>query len=277
MKLQNTETARIRIAAANGFRTAVAAVALIVAGCGGGGGGGNSPVAVDTVQPPAAANAFTVTGDSYGMQSATYLSSTKSTLGLVLRAAIATSMTDPDFRTVARIDIPNPAAVSAGTVYALGAGTPGLPAFPGTVYFFNGHPSSLLQTTGGTISFTSYGTGAGQTVAGSFSADILDGSDSAIPKGSYTVSADFSFGTGSSAAVSPAPSPVPAGAAESYSAGCASCHTLGSLDTAAGSGGEVGLKGGKLGAMFPSNGAGHQGIALSAAQVTALKVLLNAN
>jgi hypothetical protein len=280
MKVRNGATIRISSAVRHGAGAAVISLALLFAGCGGG-GGGSAPAAVNSVDPGPpvqTANAsFAITGDDYGVQNATYLAATKSSNGLVLRAAIASSMTDPSFQTVSRIDIPNPGAVAAGVTYALGTAKGGAPAFPGTVYFFNGHASTLLQTAGGSITFTSYGSNPGDLVSGSFTAVIVDGNDSATPKASYSVAANFSFTAGAFGPILPAPVPVPAAAGSVYSANCASCHTLGTLDTAPGVGPELALKGGKLNALFSAGAAGHQGVLLTASDLSAVKILLNAN
>ena len=62
-----------------------------------------------------------------------------------------------------------------------------------------------------------------------------------------------------------------------YEDNCASCHTLGSLDLASATGPELSLKGGKLNTLYSSGAAGHQGITLAASELSALKILLNAN
>lgn len=279
MKVRNGEMIQISSAVKKGASAAIISLALLLSGCGGG-GGGSAPAAVNTVDPggpvQTANSSFAIISDNYGVQNATYLAATKSSLGLVLRAAIASSMTDPDFQTVARIDIPNPSAVAAGVTYSLGAAG-GAPAFPGTAYFFNGHASTMLQTSAGTISFTSYGSNPGDLVSGSFSAVVVDGNDSATPKPSYSISANFSFKTGDFGPILPAPLPVPTIAASTYNANCASCHTLGTLDAAPGTGPELALKGGKLSTLYSAGVAGHQGVILAAAELSALKILLNAN
>jgi len=278
MKVRNSESAPLEIATGNCLKAALLSLALLFAGCGGG-GGGSAPAAVNSVTsatPVQAANSLSITSDNYGMANATYLAATKSNAGLVLRAAIASSMTDQNFKTVTRIDIGDPGAVTTGT-YSLGGATGGAPAFPGTVYFFNGHPSSMLQTVGGTITFTSYGSNPGEAVSGSFTAQVLDGNDTATPKGSYTIAANFSFTTGSFGPILPAPVPVPLFATSLYSANCASCHALGSLATAQGSGPDLSLQGGKLNTLFGAGSPGHKGITLADAEISALKVLLNVN
>ena len=279
MEPRKGATTRIEMAVRHGLSAAFISLALIISGCGGG-GGGSAPAAVNTAGQgapvPSSDASFAITGDDYGVQNATYLAATRSSNGLVLRAAIASSMTDPEFRTVSRIDIPDPGAVATGVAYSL-AGASGAPAFPGTVYLFNGHASTMLQTAAGSITFTSYGSNPGDLVAGSFSAVVVDGNDSATPKPSYTVAANFSFRTGGFGPILPAPLPVPAQAASIYSANCASCHSLGTLDSTQGTGPELALKGGKLNTMFSAGAAGHQGITLAVSELSAVKILLNAN
>jgi hypothetical protein len=256
------------------FRVSLLILTLILSACGGG-GSGSGPTAVgtdssgsSTARPEAS---FTITGDDYGVENSTYLSATPSGSSLVLRAAVASSMTDPNYRTVSRIDIDAPAAVSAGASYSLGSATPGT-RFPGTFYLFNGHQSTLLQTVGGNISFSAFGTNPGDTISGSFSARILDGADSANPV--YTVSGSFNFKSGGYGALLPAPTPVPAGASSIFARSCASCHALGNLAPLQGSGPDLALKGGKLDAVL---NAGHKGITMAGADLSALKILLNVN
>ncbi|MCM0080463.1 cytochrome c [Geomonas sp. Red32] len=263
-----------------GLKGAMVALALTLAACGGGGGGGNSPAAVNNassqpVQSAAAANgSFLFTTDNYGMENANFVCATSSNLGLVLRAAVATGVTDPNFRTVARIDVATPGQLATGTSYSLDPAASSY-QFPGAVYFFNGHQSTLLKTVGGTISFTSLGTASGQAISGTFDAQVEDDSDPAKPV--YRVAASFSFASEGAGAILPAPAPVPAIAASTYNANCAACHTLGSLDSTQGSGPDLALKGGKLTPLFPANATGHNGVNLSAAEVSALKVFLNVN
>jgi hypothetical protein len=277
MKAHTIETARIETATRHGIRTALVSLALFFAGCGGG-GGGSAPAAINSVSSaPAvqtAANSFTMTSDSYGMENATYLAASKSSLGIVLRAAIASSMTDQNFKTVSRIDIP---AGAAAGVYSLGAATAGTPAFPGSLYFFNGHQSTLLRTVGGTITFTSYGSNSGDRISGSFSAVVEDGGDPSTPKASYTVAANFDYVIDSYGPVLRAPASAALAAAASYDANCASCHALGSHDTTAASAPDLALKGGAMNGMFTADLPSHQGIRLAASDIKALKVLLNIN
>jgi len=278
MKARTTPCAPTTIAGLS-IKTAILSLALLVAGCGGGGG---SAPAVNGVaasapapQAQAATNSFSVTADDYGMQGATFLASTKSSLGIVLRAAIASSMTDQNFQTVSRIDIQPDAAISAGSVYSLGTASAARPAFPGNLYFLDGHPSTLLRTVDGSISFSSFGGNTGDRISGSFSAVIEDGNDAATPKARYTIAADFDFTTDSFGPATPAaPSQLKA-ASTSYDANCASCHALGSHDTTSAGAGDLALKGGAMNALFSAGQSSHQGIRLAASDITALKVLLN--
>ena len=282
MNARITETTRIDIAVRHGFRAAAISLALLMAGCGGG-GGGSAPAAVNGVSAApvvtqgAAANSFAFTSDDYGMAGATFLTATKSSSGIVLRAAVASSMTDQDFRTVSRIDVEPSATITAPATYSLGAATAGAPAFPGAIYFFNGHTSSLLKTVAGSISFTSFGKNSGDRISGSFTAVIEDGNDSATPKANYTVAAKFDYVLESSGKVLPAAPPVPTIAAGSYQTNCASCHALGSFDPTFNGASDLSLKGGRMNGMFLPGVAGHQGITLAEAEITALKILLNVN
>jgi hypothetical protein len=248
---------------------------LLIAGCGGG-GSASAPTGVSTgttsSAPPARPEAsFVISSDDYGVENATYLSATSSGSSMVLRAAVAASMTDPEYKTVSRIDIESPAAVSTGVSYSLGGATPGT-RFPGSFYLFNGHQSTLLQTAGGSIIFSSFGANPGDAISGSFTAKILDGGDSSNPV--YTVSANFSFKAGGYGAILPAPAPVPATALSLFTASCAPCHALGNTVPVRGSGPDLALKGGKLSAVM---NAGHKGVTLAGAEISALKILLNVN
>lgn len=259
-----TQTSRLRSLAA-----AIVTSVLFVAGCGGGGGS----TAVNGVAPtPAAqANSYTTVSDDYGMAAPSYLAATSSAMGVVLRTALATGLSDPNFKTISRIDIP--AGFSPAGTYSLGAAVPGVPAFPGALYFFDGHLSTLLHTVGGTITFTSFGSNTGDRVTGSFNALVADGGDS---EAGYSIAASFDFATGTSGAVVPAPA-APNQAAARYDALCASCHALGAYDTTLSGASDLALKGGKMNALFTADQATHQGLLLTAAEISALKVLLNTN
>lgn len=252
-------------------------LALLLCGCGGNGGGGASAEKDATSAGRAGltpAPSFALTTDQYGVENPTYLSATRSTLGIVLRMAVASSMTDPDYRTVLRIDIEDPDAVAAGALYPLGKEGGGAPP-PAKLHLFNGHQSTLLQTTGGGIAFSSFGSSAGDLIAGSFSAVILDGNDTSTPKGSYTLAGNFTFTVGEDGPILPTPLPVPAGAESLYHARCGSCHALGTLDTTGAP--DLALKGGKAGSLFTAGSAGHNGLLLNAGEIAALRVLFNVN
>jgi len=266
MKARTTNTTQLKIAVRS-LGAAVLLLTLVLAGCG---GGGSAPATVG-VAPSVLGNSYTMTSDSYGMASPNYLTSSSSGLGVVLRTALATSMSDPSFKTVSRIDIP-PDFSPAGT-YSLGTAAPGAPAFPGAVYFFNGHLSTLMHTVGGTITFTSFGSSTGDRVTGSFNAVVADGGDG---QASYSIAASFDFATGTSGAVVPAPA-APNQAAAKYDALCASCHALGAYDTTQSGASDLALKGGKMNALFTADQATHQGLQLTAAEISAMKVLLNTN
>jgi hypothetical protein len=268
-------TAAARLAALG----ALAWAGMTCAGCGGGSsasGNGAPSSSSATPRGDGSGGAFLITSDDYGVENPTYLSATRSSASLILRAAVASSMNDPAYQTVFRIDISAPGALAPAVSYRLGPASPG-PSFPGALYLFNGHQSTLLQTAGGTISFNSYGTDSGDRISGSFDAVIVDGGDSTAPNGSYRVAGSFSFTSGGNGPILPAPDPVPLAAPSLYLANCASCHSLGSFDSSTGSGPDVRLKGGRLHALFPAASVGHKGIALAPGEVAALKIFLNVN
>jgi hypothetical protein len=202
MKTSTAHHAPFAAAITPGVKSAVIALFLLCAGCGG--GGGSTPAAINGIasgsgagQTQAAANSFTITSDSYGMKSANYLAASTSSIGIILRSAIASGLTDANFRTVSRIDIPTSGVISTAGAYSLCTATGDAPLFPGSVNFFNGDQSTLLKTVGGSIRFTSFGVNAGDRISGSFSVTVEDGNDLAVPRASYFISAKFDFLTGS--------------------------------------------------------------------------------
>jgi hypothetical protein len=260
---------------------------LALSGCGGGGSGGTQDPGVtvhsvvtsdsSTLTPGTAENSYSLTEDTYGLQNATFMSAAESSGSIVLRAAIASSMTDPNFTDVFRIDITQAMINGPGT-YSFGGTDTSAPQFPGDILFLNGHASNLLNTASGTITFTSFGTNSGDVVAGSFAVQVEDQNSSEVPLPVYSIMGNFNFVINTSGVLIPAPSPVPDAAIEEYSAKCASCHTLGSYNPDNLSGApDLALKGGEIGGKFTAGAAGHEGIALSATEISDLKILLNAN
>lgn len=256
---------------------------LVLSGCGGGGGSGSPNAGVTTPSTPPVAvfdssrNFYSLSEDGYGLQNATFLAATESDVSFVLRAAIATSLTDPNFSTVFRIDVLQPAQISGPGTYAIGGSGANLPAFPGEIIFFNGHKSTLLNTTSGTITFTSYGRNAGDLIAGSFAVQVEDGNSTAVPRPVYSITANFSFVLNTSGAITPIPTPVPVTAAASYDAKCAACHALGGYDTSTNGAPDLALKGGEIAGKFTAGLPGHGNVTLSASEMRDLQVLLNAN
>lgn len=263
-------------------------VHVMLSGCGGGGsdqGAQNAGVTTPSSSLAEAGapafdnthNYYSLADDTYGLQNATFLAATRSDSTIVLRAALATGLTDPNFSTVFRIDLLQPAQVSSFGTYAIGSSGANLPAFPGEIIFFNGHKSTLLNTTAGTITFTSYGRNSGDLIAGSFSVQVEDDNFAGVPRPSYLVKGEFSFVLDASGAIVPTPSPVPAAAAGIYDAKCAGCHALGSYDGSANGAPDLALKGGEIAGKFTAGQPGHDGIVLSASEMRDLQILLNAN
>jgi hypothetical protein len=249
-----------------------------LSGCG---GGGAEPVAENTLAtspPPAesARNSYALTEDAYGLQNATFMSATRNDASIVLRAAIATSMTDPNFSTVFRIDIPQPTQVSGPVSYAIGGDGATIPKFPGEILVFNGHKSSLLNTASGTITFTSYGKNSGEVLAGNFAITVEDHNSAILPRPAYTIKGNFSFVLNTFGALIPATSPVPAAADGYYNAKCASCHALGSFDLTTIGAPDLALKGGEIAARFTADQPGHDDVTLSASEIRDLMIFLNA-
>lgn len=249
---------------------------LALTGCGGG-SSGSAPQSVALSQEKEQ-NHHTITEDTYGLQSATFLSSSRSDDSLSLRAAIASSLNDPDFRTVFRVDILRPEKISGPGAFYIGEQPFDVPKFPGEITAFNGRKSTLLSTVAGTVIFTSYGTNTGDLIAGNFDIRVEDRNSVATPKPAYTIKATFSYVVNSSSRIVPTPSPVPVTAAALYDAKCASCHALGAYDATSNGAQDISLRGGELGAMlFPANATGHGNLNLSGAEIHDLKIFLNAN
>jgi hypothetical protein len=261
----------------------IAHVAL--SGCGGGGPAPGapgssalssvSPAAVNVTPLASVGNSYALTEDGYGLQNATFMAATRSDASLILRAALAGSMTDPEFTTVFRIDIPQPAQLSVGT-YAIGGSAGNIPRFPGEILFFNGHKSTLLNTVSGTISFTAFGTHSGNLIAGNFAVQVADQNSTLLPRPLYAVEGNFSFALDTYGALVPTPSPLPIAAAGYYNTKCASCHALGTYDPTGTGAPDLALKGGEMAAKFTADLPGHANLTLSASELHDLKVFLNA-
>jgi hypothetical protein len=250
-----------------------AASLFALSGCGGGGGGGSQGAVVIDSAPTAANNSYSLTEDTYGLQNATFMSATKNGDTFIMRAAIADNITDPDFRTVFRIDVVRPQLISGPGTYAIGGEDS-----PVDILFFNGHSSTLLNTVTGTITFTSYGVNSGEMVTGSFAAIVEDHNSGDVQRPTYSVRGNFSFVVNTYGALIPTPVPVPAAAAGYYSAKCNPCHSLGNHDPiSAGGAPDLALKGGEVPDYFSAGEPGHNGITLTAQEIHDLKILLNAN
>lgn len=246
-----------------------------LSGCGGGGNGGSSGgQETESAAPSATAanNGYSLTQDTYGMQDATYLAATNNNGLFVIRAAIAGSMTDPNFRTIFRIDIMQPQNITAGSSIELGG-----VSSPVEIIFFNGQRSTLLNTVSGTITFTSYGTSSQSVVSGHFSAVVEDQSYSA-PRPTYHIDGDFSFVVNTYGPRLPTPPPVPVAANGYYDLKCGSCHSLGNHDTTSVNGApDLAGKGGELPGHFTGYEPGHVVVPLAEEELYDLKVLLNAS
>lgn len=246
-------------------------------GCGGS-SGDSAPSAQNAGIVPTPSNAYALVEDGYGLQNATFLSATRSDVSTVLRGAIADSMTDPDFATVFRIDIAEPASITGPGTYSVGGDSASFPKFPGEILIFNGHKSTLLATTSGTITFTSYGARSGEVIVGDFAIRVEDRNIALNPPPVHSIKVSFSFVVDTFGAIVPAPSPVPPAAAASYDAKCASCHSLGAHDAAsAGGAPDLSLRGWGLAGKFVPDQPGHNNLALSASEMHDLRIFLNAN
>jgi hypothetical protein len=244
-----------------------------LSGCGGGSKDGQNSGEMATATQSTVTNTYLLTEDSYGLQNATFMSATNRNGLFVMRAAIADGMTDPNFLTVFRIDIVQPARIAGPGSYSLV--TAGSPV---EILFFNGHRSTLLNTVSGTVTFTSYGVNSGDVVAGNFQVEVLDQNSGTVPRPTYSIKGSFRFVINTYGALVPNLSPVPAEAMGNYNTKCASCHALGSHDPgSAGSAPDLALRGGELPAHFAAGEPGHKGINLTAEELQNLKILLNAS
>ena len=251
---------------------------LALNGCGGGGSdeSGNAVVTessesavvmessdnvVASASSNSAGNSYLLTEDTYGLQNATFMSATNSNGLFVLRAAIASKMTDPNFTTVFRIDI---LKISGPGTYAVGVANAKV-----GILFFNGHRSTLLNTISGTIKFTSYGAKSGNVVAGSFAVVVQD--QNSISRPTYPVKGNFRFVVNTSGVLMPTPTPVPAAASEVFNANCASCHSLGIYGSAT----DLALKGGEIGSNKYADVPEHKDITFKEPEISYLKILLN--
>ncbi len=278
--MRSLEQFRQTVPALMRYATAIITMLLLflLSGCGGGGGDSSSSVgaAVPTQQQAAepVRNSYLLTEDTYGLQNATYLSATLVSDGTVtLRTAIANSMTDPNFLTVFRIDILPSVTVNTGVNYSLKRGETS--TFPGQLYFFNGHSSTLLKTVDGTINFSAFARSNGSTISGSFEALVEDDNFATTPVSTYSIKSNFIYRLDSYGPVLPTPSPVPATATVTYNSKCAECHEPSTV-TANKLAPDLALKGGVLNGKFQPNTAGHNSIQLSTTELHDLQILLNA-
>jgi hypothetical protein len=258
------------------FKIAIILTAIIFHGCGSGGGNTQSSAVAKPVASLQVTGSLSPGGNSYqmtenyGFQNATYMSATSDNI-VTLRASIAKSMTDSNFTDIFRIDIQNPAQVSSGLAYVIGAVDS-----PVSLSFFDGIESNLLNTLSGTITFTSFGTNDGDSVAGSFNVVVQDGNSDISPKPTYPVVGSFSFVVGSSGPVLPTPSPIPVAAIGTWNAKCGTCHSLGSYDTSsAGGAPDISQQGAEIDVKF-GNGGVHNNVTLTQDEIYNLKVLVNA-
>ena len=251
----------------------VTAVLFTLGGCGSGGGGSQGSAVTAPSTPTSADNSYSLSEDTYGLQNATFMSATNNSDTFVMRAAIAQSMTDPDFRTIFRIDIVKPELINGPGRYAV-TGTDA----PVNILFSNGHTSSWLKTVSGSITFTSYGVNSGEKLVGNFVAVVEDQNPENVQWPTYSVRGNFSFSVNSSGILDSAPLPVPLAASSYYDAKCSSCHSLGNHDPiCAGGAPDLALTGGEIPELFTADAPGHKGITLTAQEIHDLKILLNAN
>lgn len=261
---------------------------LALNGCGGGGSGETEKAVVAESSESAvvmessdnagarassnsAGNSYLLTEDTYGLQNATFMSATNSNGLFVLRAAIASKMTDPNFTTIFRIDILKPKQISDHGSYVISGHSPKV-----GIQFFNGHRSTLLNTITGTIKFTSYGAKSGDVVAGRFAVLVEDQNSKSRP--TYSVKGNFRFVINSSGVLTPTRNPVPDTAAGYYSANCKSCHTLDIYEqNSSGDALCLTLKGGEITSKFTADVAGHNNIILTKDEIHDLKIFLNAS
>jgi len=172
-----------------------------LSGCGSGGAGGSQNAGVTTV------NSFSLT-DNYGFEPANFMSAENNGAGgFYLRVSNTEKITPENSGDIFRINFLNPSSISGIGTYSIGDNKDH-PSFPGNIVFFNCKNSDYLQTTEGTITFTSYGVNSGEVVAGSFDVQVEDrdpAKNSSPPYPTYHITGSFSFLINSSVPISPPP------------------------------------------------------------------------
>ena len=115
-----------------------------------------------------------------------------------VQAAIADTVSDPEFKTILRIDIPKsedaPLPNLGGRTFAFEESALH-DKFPGRVIVFNGKKSVLKKVESGTISFTP-DSSAADHVNGSFDVVLIDYDVPTVPAPRYHLRASFSFQMG---------------------------------------------------------------------------------
>jgi hypothetical protein len=172
----------------------IAVTCFAVNGCGSGGTGDGSVQATSDTPAPAMAakNSFVLTQDTLRLKSANFMAATNENGVFTLRTAIAYSMNDPDFVDVIRIDLLKPEQIYAPRTYMVGENGNSTIS-PCDIIVFNGEKSTLLNTVGGTVSFSSFGMNTGDLVAGNFAVQVEDDGSALDVKPVHTISGTFSF------------------------------------------------------------------------------------
>ncbi len=172
----------------------VAVACFVLNGCGSGGTGDSSVQAAGDTPSPAVSikNSYALTLDTLSLKRADFMAATNENGVFTLRTAIADGVNDPDFVDVIRIDILKPEQITAPCTYIVGD-TANAAISPCDIIIFNGEKSTMLNTVGGTVSFTSFGMKTGDVIAGAFTVQVEDDGSALDVKPLHTVCGTFSF------------------------------------------------------------------------------------
>jgi hypothetical protein len=172
------------------------ALALLPLACGNGGGGGGTTAGANNNQGKADINYLTVTSDNYGLLTPNFYYSVNNNVLWSIQSSVASSIWDPNFRSVIRIDIEKTGGIMPVINKPFSIEDNGqYEKFPGTFSVFNGQESVLKKVEQGTIVFTADSNPSG-IVSGVFDVILTDYDASLISPPLYHISGTFHFTMG---------------------------------------------------------------------------------
>lgn len=140
---------------------------------------------------PGHANYFVVTSDDYGIRTPNFYYSTNNESFWSVQAAVAENVTDPDFRSVIRIDITKENGVMPDINKSFSIeDNPQYEKFPGSILVPNGQKSTGRKVERGLISFE---TGSSGNVKGSFDVVLTDYDSATVPAPRHRLEGNFKF------------------------------------------------------------------------------------